>query len=137
MKRGEIPRSAPMRSRYRSTGPTHQVVDACLERSSFSCELCTAGIGPRRGEDYEVHHRRARRSGGSRLPDTNSPVNLLILCCDCHSTVERERTAAYEGGWLVRQNDSPAIVPVLIGATRWVLLTADGQYAPGYREVQP
>lgn len=120
-------RTEPKR-RYRNTGPPVAVVDLMLERAQHSCEMCLAMLGHRRGKDWECHHRRPRRMGGSQLPDTNSPVNLLVLCPSCHELVERERTAAYEGGWLVRQNDSPAIVPVLIGAVRWVLLTADGGY---------
>lgn len=121
-------RRSPMRSRYRSTGPSAEVVDLVLERASYSCEMCSVMLGHRRGKDWECHHRRPRRMGGSQLPDTNSLVNLLVLCPSCHELVERERAAAYEGGWLVRQNDSPTIVPVLIGADRWVLLTEDGRY---------
>ncbi len=66
--------------------------------------------------------------GGSQLPDTNLPQNLLVLCLSCHELVESQRSAAYAGGWLVRQNADPAAVPVLIGASRWVLLTVDGRY---------
>ena len=121
MKRSQI------RSRYRSTGPSDEVVDLVLERAQYSCELDGAEMGYRRGVDYHVHHRRPRRMGGSQLPDTNAPQNLLILCSDCHSTVESERRAAYAGGWLVKQNMDPARVPVLIVA-RSVFLTADGRY---------
>jgi hypothetical protein len=63
----------------------------------------------------------------SQLPDTNAPQNLLLLCPPSHETVESERTAAYAGGWLVRQQDDPALVPVLILA-RERYLTADGKY---------
>jgi 5-methylcytosine-specific restriction protein A len=118
----------PMKSRYRGTGPAPDVVDLVYDRAAHSCELCLVAVGPGRGDDHELHHRRPRRMGGSLLPDTNLPPNLLLLCPDCHSTVERERAAAYEGGWLVRQGDNPALVPVLIGAQRWVLLTVSGQY---------
>lgn len=99
-----------------------------LERAQYSCELDGAQIGDRRGVDYHVHHRRPRRMGGSQLPDTNAPQNLLILCPDDHEMVESERTAAYAGGWLVRQGDDPAEVPVLIVA-ELKFLTADGKYA--------
>lgn len=119
---------SPMKRRYKPSGPSPDVVEALYERASWSCELCTVGIGPRRGEEHHVHHRRPRRMGGTDLPDANDLPNLLLLCPSCHAVVEKERAAAYEGGWLVRQNDDPAAVAVLIGASRWVLLTADGRY---------
>lgn len=128
MKRTEGPARKPMRSRYRKTGPSDEVVDLVLERAQYSCELDGAQIGDRRGVDFHVHHRRPRRMGGSQQADTNAPQNLLILCPDCHSTVESERTAAYAGGWLVRQGADPARVPVLILAVERYL-TADGKYA--------
>lgn len=118
---------SPSKKRWRNTGPTAEVVDLVLERAQYGCELDGAQIGDRRGVDYHVHHRRPRRMGGSQLPDTNAPQNLLILCPDCHETVESERTAAYGGGWLVRQNADPTRVPVLILA-RSVFLTSDGRY---------
>lgn len=124
---GSIKRTAA-RSRYRDTGPSSAVVEAVLERAQYSCELDGAQIGDRRGVDFHVHHRRPRRMGGSQLPDTNQPQNLLILCTDCHGTVESERFAAYGGGWLVRQKQNPLSVPVLILA-RSVFLTADGRYS--------
>ena len=117
-----------VRRRSRNTGPPDEVVDLILERAGYSCELCNIGLRDRRGEDWQAHHRRARRMGGDRRADTNQAVNLLVLCPTCHETVERERTAAYRGGWLVRQEAKPADIPVLIGAARWVLLTVDGRY---------
>lgn len=112
----------------RSTGPIREVVDAVLERASYSCELCLIGIGPDRGVDHHLHHRRPRRAGGSRRPDTNSPPNLLLLCPPCHDVIETQRSAAYDGGWLLHDRQDPALTPVLIGAERWVLLTASGRY---------
>lgn len=133
MKRSSSLRRAPLRSRYRSTGPSVEVVDLVLERAQYSCELDGAQIGDRRGVDYHVHHRRPRRMGGSQLPDTNQPQNLLILCARCHTDVESLRTVAYEGGWLVRQHEDPATVPVLILA-QLRLLTPDGRYSLPERE---
>lgn len=104
------------------------MVELVLERAQYSCELDGAQLGDRRGVDFHVHHRRPRRMGGSQLPDTNAPQNLLILCPDDHAMVESERAAAYAGGWLVRQNEDPLRVPVLIVAVERYL-TADGRYA--------
>lgn len=119
---------SPLRTRVRATGPSDEVVDLVLERAQWSCENCCVGLGDRRGVDYQLHHRRPRRMGGSQLPDTNLASNLLLFCLSCHELAESHRSAAYEAGWLVRQNADPAAVPVLIGASRWVLLTADGRY---------
>jgi 5-methylcytosine-specific restriction enzyme A len=130
---GEIPRSAPMRSRVRSTGPSQEVVELVLSRAQFSCELCTAALRPQRGVDWHLHHRRPRRMGGDRRPDSNSPSNLLALCPSCHEVLESQREAAHAGGWLLHDRQNPATTPVLIGAENWVLLEPEG----GYREVQP
>lgn len=127
MRRTEIRRTAK-RSRPRATGPADEVVGLVLERAQYSCEMCTVALGDRRGVDWQCHHRRPRRMGGSQLDDTNGPQNLLVLCLSCHELVESQRSAAYEGGWLVRQNADPAAVLVLIGAKRWVFLTVDGRY---------
>lgn len=109
------------------------VVELVLERAQYSCELDGAPLGDRRGVDYHVHHRRPRRMGGSQLPDTNQPQNLLILCPDDHEMVESQRSVAYEGGWLVRQEANPLLVSVLIlAAERY--LTADGRYADSLPE---
>lgn len=128
MKRTAGPARKPMRSRYRSTGPSDEVVDLVLERAQYSCELDGAPVGDRRGVDHHIHHRRPRRMGGSQLDDTNLSQNLLLLCPRCHEVVESERTAAYAGGWLVRQNADPATVPVLILAVERYL-TPDGKYS--------
>ncbi len=128
MKRGGEIKRRPMRSRYRSTGPDEETVELVYERAQWSCEICGGAVGDRRGVDHHVHHRRPRRMGGSQLPDTNAPQNLLLLCPDDHEMVEVERTAAYAGGWLVRQQADPLAVPVLIVAVERYL-TADGRYA--------
>lgn len=115
--------------RVRSTGPVRGVVDLVLERAQHSCELCLVALGPVRGVDHHVHHRRPRRAGGSRAEDTNTAANLLLLCPSCHEVVEVQRAAAYEGGWLLHAEQDPVVVPVLIGAQRLVRLTVDGRYA--------
>lgn len=117
----------------RSTGPDKLTVEALHERASVDgvpcCELCGIPVKGERGVHHHVHHRRPRRMGGSQLADTNSIVNLLLLDADCHARIESERTAAYEGGWLVRQNDDPASVPVFI-RLELMLLGDDAGYRP-------
>jgi 5-methylcytosine-specific restriction protein A len=127
-----LPRKKPMRrtrwtSRYRSTGPTQDVVDAVYERAGHSCEVCTEGVGDRRGVDHHIHHRRPRAAGGSRRPDTNLPSNLLLLCPECHEQIEGHRELARSVGWLVSQGTDPASVRVLVQRDRWVWLSGDGR----------
>jgi 5-methylcytosine-specific restriction protein A len=117
-----------MKRRPRSTGPIPEVVHAVYARAMYSCELCGAPVGDRRGVDHHVHHRRPRRMGGTQLGDTNDVVNLLLLDPSCHERIESERSVGYAGGWLVRQEETPGDVPVLVCGSRWVLLTADAKY---------
>jgi 5-methylcytosine-specific restriction protein A len=115
--------------RYKATGPVADVVEVVYERAQWSCEICTEGVGDRRGVDHHVHHRRPRAAGGSRRADTNLPSNLLLLCPVCHGQVESHRAVAQSMGWLVVQGVNPAEVAVLVQRDRWVYLTADGRYA--------
>lgn len=49
--------------------------DVVYERAGFRCERC--------GEDgghFSLHHRSARRMGGSKDPAKHAPSNLLLLC---------------------------------------------------------
>ena len=117
-----------MKTRYRNTGPRPDVVDAVYERAGHSCEVCLCAVGDRRGEDHHIHHRRPRAAGGSKRPDTNSPANLLLLCPGCHSDIEANRTISYAMGWLIRQNQNPTEVAVLVHRDRWAYLTADARY---------
>jgi 5-methylcytosine-specific restriction protein A len=118
-----------MKSRYRSTGPSAEVVDLVYERAQHSCELCLTAVGPQRGADHHIHHRRPRRAGGSSRTDTNLPSNLLLLCPTCHEVVESRRLKAYENGWVLRSESDPARCPCTIArGTRVVLLTNEGRY---------
>lgn len=114
--------------RPRPTGPSSAVVDAVLERAQYACEIAGCAVGDRRGVDYHLHHRRPRRMGGDRRPDTNSPANLLVLCPPHHEDVESHRAEAYAVGWLLRQDDNPAAVAVLVQRDRWVYLTDSAEY---------
>lgn len=115
--------------RVKATGPTPDVVDAVYERAGYSCEICTEGVGDRRGVDHHIHHRRPRAAGGSRRADTNLPSNLLLLCPPCHAQTESHRGVAQSMGWLVVQGVDPATVAVLVQRDRWTYLTEDGRYS--------
>lgn len=67
--------------------------------------------------------------GGTRRTDTNTAAGGVLLCGACHRHVEAHRTQAFTDGFLVRQSQTPAEVPVLIrGALS--LLSVDGSYLP-------
>jgi 5-methylcytosine-specific restriction protein A len=130
-----LPKSAktpdrPSSRRYVNTGPVRDVVEVVYVRAQHSCELCQAAVGPIRGVDHHIHHRRPRRAGGSSDPATNWASNLLLLCPTCHDVVESRRTAAYANGWLLRASDNPATVAVLIWrGSRWVYLNDTDRYS--------
>ncbi|AIK69329.1 HNH endonuclease [Mycobacterium phage ThreeRngTarjay] len=73
----------------------------------------------------EVHHRRPRGIGGSKDPATNAPANGVLLCPSCHRWIESNRDRARQDGWLVRQGQNPADIPVRYRG-EWVLLREDG-----------
>lgn len=137
MRRSPLKRNTPLKSRAKPTGPAQEVVEAVLERSYFSCEVCNTALGPIRGRDFHIHHRRPRAAGGSCRPDTNLPSNLLVLCPDDHAQIESRRAEALDAGWLVPQSGDPAEVAVLIHRERWVYLGVSGTYElhpPRWRE---
>lgn len=68
--------------------------------------------------------------GGSSDQATNWPTNLVLLCKPCHRWAESHRSAARDGGWLVRQGQDPAVIAVWLLMDRWVLLTDSGEYRP-------
>lgn len=136
-----------MRTRYRYTGPLPEVVEACLERASYSCEINGCELRGNRGEGWSLQHRRSRGAGGSRDPRANLPSNLLVACgsgtTGCHGLIEDGlRGAAYEVGWLIRKcvcsdpwscEHSPRRRLALVLRTRWVYLTD----AAGYIDAPP
>jgi hypothetical protein len=63
--------------------------------------------------------------GSTRRPESNMPANGLALCLVCHLMVESNRELALENGWLVRQEQCPAEIPVFRFG-QWVLLGDDG-----------
>lgn len=92
-----------------------------INRAKFICERCGGELNT-----MSVHHRRPRKMGGSRLPDTNQPQNLLVLCgtgiTGCHGWIESNRHAAVTDGYLLYQNDDPCQHPYL-GHDGWWWLT--------------
>ena len=100
------------------TGFPPKVRATITSRSGRYCEIGLPGC---RDIALHKHHRRCRGMGSTNRPETNMPANGLDVCLHCHTYIESHRTEAYENGWLVRQTDEPADVPVLYRGT-WVLL---------------
>lgn len=115
--------------RIKATGPSIQVVEVCLERAQYSCEVLGCMVGHRRGVDWSVHHRLPRRMGGSNNTALNLPSNLLIVCgsgtTGCHGWLESRRAEAYDAGFILRAGQVPARVPVSL-AYGVVLLDDEG-----------
>lgn len=92
----------------RRTGFPPDVRAIILGRAGGRCERCGEPLS-----DVEVHHRRPRGAGGTRRPETNHACNGGALCGSCHRITESHRFQAYEEGWLVKQSQDPATIPVL------------------------
>lgn len=85
----------------RRTGPDLDTRDLVWTRDRFLCVVCQNG-----GE--QLHHRSARRMGGTTRLEANSPSNLVLLCRPCHADIESRRDHAIAHGWLVPSWGDPA-----------------------------
>jgi hypothetical protein len=109
------------------------VVEAVLERDQHSCVVCAKDLNGTRGRDWSIHHRRPRRMGGDRRPETNLPANLVAVCGSgvdgCHGWLESRREEAMEQGLILHADDDPTQVPIAVwyGA---VLLDNEGLLWP-------
>ena len=92
-----------------------------IERAKGRCDKCGAAIT----SGAHWHHRRARGMGSTKRPESSSPANCLLLHPACHDYVEKHRTESIDNGWLVRQQDDPRLMPVLLQGV-WCLLFDDG-----------
>lgn len=134
-------RTTPTRPRpVADTGPTPEVVAVVIARDEGRCFRCGVVIRGERGRDWSIQHRRGRGTGGTSLPDTNQPPNLILLdgsgTTGCHGWVEHNRTAALAAGWAVPRlgkRSNPLLAPVTHHRYGRVWLTADG----GWTREQP
>lgn len=102
------------------TGFSRQVRDIVTERAQDHCEAC--GVDA----PQQYHHRRARGMGSTKNPEANLASNCLFISAHCHQFIESQRALALDRGWLIRQGQNPAQVPVLRHGSDWVLLLEDG-----------
>lgn len=122
---GLLRRVASKVKRPRDTGPTPETRLLVWNRCGGWCERCEVAAA------VHVHHRRPRRSGGSRAPETNEAANLLGLCRACHEWVESHRAVALSQGLLLHACETPATTGVLLRYGH-VLLNDNG----GFRRVE-
>lgn len=115
--------------------PTVELVLArAMSRGHLYCEICADRVTGERGVDWALHHRRGRDG----RPDAHSPQNLLVVhgrdnVTACHGRAHRNREGESGNfGWLISRNGinrDPLRVPLLTdNGSRWVYLSADGQY---------
>jgi hypothetical protein len=101
-----------------------EVRDLLMQRADGRCERCGTPMS-----SFQIHHRRPRGMGGSRLPDTGGASNGLVLHPHCHLWIETHRKAAASLGFLVGQGRQTESAEVRM-SDGWFLLTADGQRMP-------
>lgn len=75
-----------------------------FERDDWKCVRCL-------GAAQDIHHRKLRGLGGSKL--LNTPANLISLCRRCHDWAHRNPTIAYDAGYLVHSWDDPETVFII------------------------
>ena len=107
------------------TGPNLATRQAVINRAQRMCERCgQPGV--------HIHHRKPRGMGGTSDPAINAAPNLVFLCLSCHEYVERNRTHAYDAGWLVHRWDDPSQVPALTLEGFEIHFNADGTVSHGF-----
>lgn len=141
MKRGGEIRRTSKRPRSRNTGPTAEVVALVWQRDQGSCAFCGAAVLGVRGLDYSLHHRMARKGGGSRRLFVNLPGNLVLLhgtgSVGCHFRVESDGLWSRDNGFKVREGRwLPTEVAIDHAHHGRVYLLDDGSvsYGPPLRE---
>lgn len=109
------------------TGPDDVTRARVIERDK-GCAMCGAHT-----RDLQIQHRKPRKMGGrkgQKRKESNSLSNLVTLCADDHAWAESRRVEASEMGFLVRERDDPAQVPVAHIVHGLVFLNDDGTVSP-------
>ncbi len=67
--------------------------------------------------------------GGTRNPSVHQESACVVICRDCHTWIESQRTLALEQGWLISQHDQrdPSEIPIYV-IGEW--FTIDDQWHP-------
>jgi hypothetical protein len=125
---------SPMKHRHRSTGPSPDVVEKVWVRDDGRCARCGLGIWGEREFNWSVGHRRPRRAGGDRRPETNLPANLILLHGSattlCHNEVESLRAHAGVIGFILGATTIPSQERIHHAVHGWCLLDDEGGWTP-------
>lgn len=109
------------------------VIELVTARSGGHCECMSSGCTL---IAEHTHHRRPKGMGGTWRPESQYASNALACCLRCHLKIHAMPTWARTHGFLVRQSDEPAAVPVWwrccehVDTKRLVLLTDSGACLP-------
>lgn len=90
-----------------------------LARDNWMCIRCGA-------EATDVHHRKAKKMGGTKNEDiAYGYANLISVCRNCHSWIHGHPTEAVDAGYIVKTGFDPETTFII---TKFGLLTlrADG-----------
>jgi len=119
------PRQAVKKRTRPPEGFPEPVQALMLVRAGGVCEI--DGCGP--VDTY--HHRRPRGLGGTSLGWVNQAANGLAISNRCHESIESNRAAALENGWLVKRNGLAVSAEVkVLRRGVWVYLADNGTVAP-------
>lgn len=78
-------------------------------RDGERCVRCSHRV-----QDWDVHHRLARKMGGAnaRVEWINWVSNLLLLCRGCHNWIEANPVFSRSAGWMLSAHQNPEDVLV-------------------------
>lgn len=96
-----------------------QVREEAGVRSGYRCERCGRTLPL---SEAQGHHRLPRRFGDHTVS------NCAYLCADCHARCHANPAEANALGWILREGQDPAAVPVWLGGRKRVLLATGGRY---------
>lgn len=85
------------------------VIELVTARSQGYCEVMSTGC-TLMAEHH--HHRRPKSMGGTRRPESQLASNCCVTCLRCHLKIHAMPSWARDNGFLVRQSDHPAMVPM-------------------------
>lgn len=101
-------------------------------RAMGQCERCLTYT-----LDGDLHHRRPKGLGGSKLLDRHDVANLVYVCRPCHNWAHANPTAATAAGFLVPRSSGIhfTTVPITNFAGNSRFLDNEGRYLEAVADV--
>lgn len=84
--------------RYLRSSDWKEIRGKILQRDKFKCKRCG-----KKAKQLEVHHKTYKRIFKERYSD------LVTLCSNCHTIVEREKKKGIKGEFNIIENKTPKI----------------------------